>query len=268
MKQPSVFRFGVFELDTQQGELRKHGLKIKLHDQSFHVLLVLLENSGKAVDRKELQQRLWPDNTFVEFENGLNNVVSRLREALGDPADNPRFIETLPRRGYRFVAPVEKVGATDDAVAPQRGTAAGATSWRRWLLAGGMTLVVAAAILAFMAARRTDSAGHHAIAVLPFATAASAKESADEYMAFGMTEALTTELSRAGTLKVISQTSALQYKNTRKPLPVIARELGVRSVVEGSVVREGDQVRFTIQLIDATNDTHLWAQHYSREAGV
>src|SRR5687767_8473785 len=108
VKQSALFRFGVFELDAERSELRKHGLKIKLHDQSFHVLLVLLENPGKPVDRKELQQRLWPDNTFVEFENGLNNVISRLREALGDSADNPRFIETLPRRGYRFLAPVEQ----------------------------------------------------------------------------------------------------------------------------------------------------------------
>jgi TolB-like protein/DNA-binding winged helix-turn-helix (wHTH) protein/Tfp pilus assembly protein PilF len=264
VKQPAVFRFGVFELDTQQGELRKHGLRIKLHDQSFHVLLVLLQNSGKAVERKDLQQRLWPNNTFVEFENGLNNVVSRLREALGDPADNPRFIETLPRRGYRFVAPVEKVG---DAVAPERAMAAGATSWR-WLLVASAIVVLAGAIFAFIAATRTDAPERHAVAVLPFATAASGKESADEYLAFGMTEALTTELSRAGTLRVISQTSALQYKNTNKPLPLIARELGVKSVVEGSVVREGDQVRFTIQLIDASNDTHLWAQHYSRDANV
>lgn len=266
LKQPSRFRFGVFELDTERSELRKHGIKIKLHDQSLSVLLVLLENPGKTVNRKELQERLWPDDTFVEFENSLNNVISRLREALGDSAHSPRFIETLPRHGYRFLAPVEKVGVTDDAVASQRATAS-ATLWRS-LLAGGITLVAVAGILAFMAARRTDSPKHHAIAVLPFATAVSAKESADEYMAFGMTEALTTELSRAGTLKVISQTSALQYKDTKKALPVIARELGVKSVVEGSVVREGDKFRFTIQLIDAANDTHVWAQHYSRDANV
>jgi TolB-like protein/DNA-binding winged helix-turn-helix (wHTH) protein/Tfp pilus assembly protein PilF len=270
VKQPSLFRFGVFELDTERNELRKSGLKVKLHDQSFSVLLVLLERPGRTVERKEIQQRLWPDDTFVEFENGLNNVISRLREALGDSPHSPRFIETLPRHGYRFVAPVELVqpGTGESMAPPPEKTASVANPRRRLLLAGGIAMIAAAAVLAYTVATRTASPAHHAIAVLPFATATSAKESADEYMAFGMTEALTTELSRAGTLKVISQTSALQYKNTRKPLPLVARELGVRSVVEGSVVREGDQVRFTIQLIDATNDTHLWAQHYSRDAQV
>jgi TolB-like protein/Flp pilus assembly protein TadD len=206
----------------------------------------------------------------VEFDHNLNNAISRLREALGDSAESPRFIETVPRRGYRFLAPVETVPAPARE-APARAPAdppesVSASSAHLRLIVLGLVAVVLVGALFYRVmnpqSRRIDS-----VAVLPFVTADSTERSPDEYVAFGMTEALIAELSRVGALKVISQTSVLQYKDKRKPLPEIARELGVGAIVEGSVVNEGGQVRITVQLIDARSDTHLWAQTYRRETG-
>lgn len=262
-------RFGVFEVDPGSGDLWKHGVHIKLHDKPFQVLQALLERPGELVTRKELQERLWPGDTFVEFENGLNNAISRLRETLGDSADSPRFIETVPRRGYRFIAPVEAVvelgGEMGTGSAPAAQVPATAVR-RRLPIALGLAGAIIVAVLLY---RTLNTPSHpiDSVAVLPFVTAVAEEGSPDEVVAFGMTEALIAELSRIGALKVISQTSVLQYKGTRKPLPVIARELGVGAVVEGSVVREGQQVRLTVQLIDARSDTHLWAETYRRDAG-
>jgi TolB-like protein/DNA-binding winged helix-turn-helix (wHTH) protein/tetratricopeptide (TPR) repeat protein len=258
-------RFGAFELDPAAGELSERGIRIRLHDKPYQLLLALLERPGETVTRKALQERLWPGGTFVEFENGINNAVSRLRDALGDSAERPRFIETVPRRGYRFAAPVELAAAdapsavvtlpppADDVAARE----AAPTPTRRlgWLLGAGLA---AAAILLVVLA----------IAVLPFVAANASDGSTDDYLAFGMTDALIGELSRIGALKVISQTSVMQYKGVRKALPAIARELGVGTVVEGSVVHEGDEVRITVQLIDAQTDTHLWTQTYNRDAAT
>ena len=225
------------------------------------------------ISREELRQSLWPADTFVEFDKNLNNAVSRLREALGDVADNPRFVETVPRRGYRFIAPIEKHEPVVANRAPAHPTTVVAPvtttrpAWRALALA-----VVAVAITALVVwiatARRSapppDSV--KTIAVLPFEAADATEGSTDSYIAFGMTEALITELSRVGALKVISQTSVMQYKGLRKPLKQIAAELGAGTIVEGSVLREGEQVRITVQLIDAGTDTHVWAQSYGRES--
>jgi TolB-like protein/DNA-binding winged helix-turn-helix (wHTH) protein/Tfp pilus assembly protein PilF len=270
-------RFGVFEADLDSGELRKHGHRIKLPHQAFRVLQVLLEHPTQVISREELRQSLWPDDTFVEFDHGLNNAVSRLREVLGDAADNPRFVETLPRHGYRFIAPVERLNApVEEPVAavanpapvePPAVTVAVTTSRAVWK--GVALAAVAIAALggwfALDPRSRPASGAQRTIAVLPFEAGDATEDSDDRYVAFGMTEALITELSRVGALKVISQTSVLQYKGVRKPLKQIAGELGAGTIVEGSVLREGDQVRITVQLIDATTDTHLWAQSYGRE---
>ncbi len=201
------FRFGVFEVDPASGDLWKHGVHVKLHDKPFQVLQALLERSGELVTRKELQERLWPGDTFVEFENGLNNAISRLRETLGDSADSPRFIETVPRRGYRFVAPVTVLGEDASAVAAVA-TSVQTRPSRRWLIALlVVTTVVAVAFLYPVLNPRPTPI--NSVAVLPFVTAGLADDSADEYVAFGMTEALISELSRLGNLKVVSQTSVL-----------------------------------------------------------
>lgn len=266
-------RFGAFELDPVSGELRKHGLRVKLRDKPFQVLQALLERPGELITRKELQERLWPADTFVEFENGINNAISRLRETLGDTADNPRFIETVPRRGYRFVAPVEKPGEAPTPLTPVERPSAVTPVTRmratwKWLALAGLAIATLAGWLAVKPrpAPASTSATGQTVAVLPLVAGDTTDGSADNYVAFGMTEALITELSLIGALKVISQTSVMQYKGVRKPLKQIAGELGAGAIVEGSVLREGDQVRITIQLIDARTDTHLWAQSYGRES--
>jgi TolB-like protein/DNA-binding winged helix-turn-helix (wHTH) protein/Flp pilus assembly protein TadD len=264
-------RFGVFEADLEAGELRKHGLRIKLPHQSFRVLQVLLGRPMQVISRDELRQSLWPADTFVEFDHNLNTAVSRLREALGDVADSPRFVETLPRRGYRFIAPVETpeaapAGPAPDELPPAAVPVTTTPVARTWLALSA----VAVAVTALGAWYAVDpgpapSSAPTTVAVLPFEAGDDSDGSTDRYVAFGMTEALITELSRVGALRVISQTSVMQYQGgARKPLKQIANELGAGTIVEGSVLREGDRVRITVQLIDAGTDTHLWAQSYGR----
>jgi TolB-like protein/DNA-binding winged helix-turn-helix (wHTH) protein/Tfp pilus assembly protein PilF len=257
-------RFGVFEVDRSTGQVRRHGFRLKLHDKAFQVLLALLERPGEVVSREALRQRLWPEDVFVDFDNNLNNAVSRLRESLQDSAESPRFIETVPRRGYRFIATVEGHASPAPAVpAAAPGALPSGRRPSRFATAAVVALAVTAAAFALLVYRpwSRTRAPLDSLAVLPFVT----PEAQDEYLAFGVTEALTAELSTIPTLKVISQTSALQYKGVNKALPQIARELGVAAVLEGSVVREGDRVRVTAQLIDATSDTHLWAGSYTRD---
>ena len=265
-------RFGVFELDPRTGELRKAGSRVRLAGQPLRVLERLLERPGDLVTRDELRQELWSADTFVDFERNLNSAIKRLRAALGDSAESPRFIETLPRRGYRFLAPVERIAApsmpsfeaevlTRDATEPGRRNPVRIVPW----LVAAATLMLLAVGLARVA-WRARLPSYQSIAVLPFVLA-SPESSEDEYLAFGLSEALTTELSKLGSLRVISQTSSLQYKDARKPLPVIAKELGVDVVVEGSVQREGNRIRITVQLIEAATDSHLWAETYERDIG-
>lgn len=265
-------RFGAFEVDLRAGELRKQGVKIKLQEQPFQVLQVLLEKPGEVVTREELRQRIWPVDTFVDFEGGVNNAVKRLREALGDKAETPRFIETLPRRGYRFIAAGNGIGSlaaiaegsqkTDDSAVVRRGRRVGF----------GVGLGVAALLLALLGLMPTNFwqrfSGNggapqiRSIAVLPLENMSG--DPSQDYFADGMTEELITGLSQIGALKVISRTSMMQYKGTKKPLPQIARELGVDGIVEGSVRRSTDQVRVTAQLIYGPTDTNLWARSYDR----
>ena len=211
-----AIRFGMFEADFRAGELRKQGIKVKLQDQPFEVLQVLLQHPGEVVTREELRAKIWPSDTFVDFDVGINNAIKRLREALGDSAETPGFIETLPRHGYRFI---------------------GTTS---------------------ASPRKFGS-----LAVLPLENLSRDPE--QEYFAEGLTEALITTLAKIGELRVVSRTSAMQYQGVRKPLPEIARELGVEAIVEGTVLRAGDRVRITAQLIDAARELHLWAESYERD---
>lgn len=251
--QPAV-RFGAFEVNPRTGELRKQGLHIKLHEKPLQVLLALLEHPGDVVTRKELQERLWPGDTFVEFENGLNNTISRLREALGDTAETPRFIETLPRRGYRFLAEVSQ------AMPPPPSRAA---SFRPWLIVFGSVLGVSLAIGAAFRLPPGHNQAIRSLAVLPFRNLGTG--TADDYFAGGMTDAVTTELAKLGVSKVISETSVAQFKDTKKSVPEIARALEVDAIVEGAVLREGNQVRITVQLIRADTDRHVWAESYERQ---
>lgn len=250
---PARLAFGAFEADVESGEVRKHGIRIKLHDREFHVLLALLERPGQVVTRGELQQRLWPGNSFVEFENGLNNAISRLREALGDTAESSRFIETVPRHGYRFVAPTARSSAAAVRASAFRSRPARAALILLALSATGLLVQSLA-----HRTRRIDS-----LAVLPFRNLGPSQ--ADDYFADGMTDAVTTELAKLGVSKVISETSVAQFKDTKESITEISRALGVDAVVEGAVDRQGNQVRITVQLIRADTDRHIWADSYERQ---
>ena len=249
--QPAV-RFGSFEVNPRTGELRKQGLHIKLHEKPLQVLLALLEHPGEVVTRKELQERLWPGDTFVEFENGLNNAISRLREALGDTAESPRFIETVPRHGYRFLPEVSPAMPVSRAA-----------NLRPWLVVFGSVLGVSLIIGAVFRLPTSRKQVIRSLAVLPFRNLGTG--TSDDYFAGGMTDAVTTELAKLGVSKVISETSVVQFKDTKKPVREIAHTLGVDAIVEGAVLREGNQVRITVQLIGADTDRHLWAESYQRQ---
>ena len=279
MPPPRTIRFGVFELDVRSGELRKQGRKIRLEGQPVHILICLLENPGELVTREELHRRLWPADTYVNFEHGLNAAVKRLRRALNDSADNPRFVETLPRRGYRFLAPVESVRAEEDTPVvpevlekpepaleePSRAEAHRRVAPMQWLLAwkkfGLALLVVFGILIAWMLRpKNTRSPVIRSLAVLPLENLSH--DPSQDYFADGMTDELITELGQISELRVISRTSVMTYKGARKSLPQIARELNVETVVEGTVLRSGDQVRITAQLVQAPADKQLWAQSY------
>jgi len=277
-------RFGVFEADLSSGELRKHDLRIKLQDQPFQILAMLLEHPGEVLTREELHRKLWPRDTFVDFDHGLNNAINRLRDALNDSAEVPRFIETLPRRGYRFICQVESelipdsLAAREKSLEPSGNYQAGSVAatrtprpwWRsRWAAWGGAALVLS--LLFGFAVNiwkgRFSSSAHamriEAIAVLPLENLTG--DSSQEYFADGMTDALITNLAQVSSLRVISRASTMRYKGAHDPLADVARKLNVDAFVEGSVARSGNRVRITAQLIDAGSDRHLWAHSYESD---
>jgi TolB-like protein/DNA-binding winged helix-turn-helix (wHTH) protein/Flp pilus assembly protein TadD len=274
-------RFGVFEMDLRAGELRKHGMQVRLQKQPFQVLAMLLEHPGEVVTREELQKSLWAVDTFVDFDHGLNKTINKIREALGDSAESPRFVETVSRRGYRFLAEVKNVDV-DAATVPIPGTevrsgpqdsevaktvsqpitherAARSLTWGRLGAVLAMGLVILAGWLLYLKNRPASSL-IRSLAVLPLESLSG--DASQDYFADGMTDELITDLGQISALRVISRTSVMSYKRVRKPLPQIARELNVDGVVEGTVLRSGNQVRITAQLIKASDDKHLWAHSY------
>jgi len=263
--EPARVRFGPFELDRNSGELSKFGHKLRLQDQPFQILCLLLERPGEVVTREELQQKLWPSDTFVDFDHGLNNAIKRLREVLHDSAEKPRYIETLPRRGYRFIAVLEPARQESEVVATVPPIKSGSWGTSRWWLvcAAALLLLIGVGTALFLSRRRKPEAPTiRSVAVLPLENVSG--DPAQDYFADGITDALTTELAQVSSLRVISRTSAMQYKNPKKALKQIAQELNVDAVVEGSVRRDGDRVWLAAQLIDAAADRHLWAKSYER----
>jgi len=263
-----TYRFGDFEFDPTSGELRKDGLKVRLQEQPFQILTLLLKRPGEVVTREEVRQALWPGDTFVDFDVGLNSAVKRLRDALSDSADSPRFVETLPRRGYRFIAPLETPPRSPPATPEEtpRPALPPRSRLRSWGGAAAAVAVVAGLIVTGTWPRlrgQLASAPIRSLAVLPFENLTGDAE--QDYFADGMTDAVITDLAQLRALRVISRTSVTQYKLAKKALPRIAEELGVDAVVEGTVSRSGDRVRITAQLIQAATDRHLWAQSYERE---
>jgi TolB-like protein/DNA-binding winged helix-turn-helix (wHTH) protein len=264
-------RFGIFEVDLHAGRLTKHGSHLKLQEQPFQVLAMLLEKPGELVSREELRNRLWP-RTIVDFDHGLNKAINKIRDALGDSAENPRFVETVARRGYRFLADVEVIKAPS----PQSKTTPGvvgsadhasvlARVWkqrhsRAWRLLGfGQALLLVAALL-WIVYPWNSSSKIRSLAVLPLENLSG--DASQDYFADGMTEELITDLGQISTLRVISRSSVMSYKSAPKPLAEVARELNVQAVVEGSVLRSGERVRITAQLIEVPADRHIWAHSY------
>jgi TolB-like protein/DNA-binding winged helix-turn-helix (wHTH) protein/Tfp pilus assembly protein PilF len=294
-------RFGVFEADMEAGELRKHGLRLKLSEQPFQILAMLVARPGEVVSREVLRERLWPSDTFVDFDHGLNNAVMRLREVLGDSSDHPRFIETLPRRGYRFIAPVEFKNSTSENQSPEvitvektvgvpdvsskKGSGnsdalpnvAPGQHGRRFSIS--RIALLAAAVLVGSAlisgitvhyvrsvnASKGKANRSSSLVVLPLENLSGDKE--QDYFADGMTDDLIANLAKIRSLRVISRSTAMAYKGTHKPLPQIANELNVDAVVEGTVMRVGNRVRITAELVQVSTDQHLWADTYESPIG-
>ena len=298
---PRKVRFGVFEADMEAGELRKHGLRLKLSEQPFQILAMLVARPGEVVSREVLRERLWPSDTFVDFDHGLNNAVMRLREVLGDSSDHPRFIETLPRRGYRFIAPVEFKNSTSENQSPEVITVektvgvsdvsskngsgnsdalpnvAPGQHGRRFSIS--RIALLAAAVLVGSAlisgitvhyvrsvnASKGKANRSSSLVVLPLENLSGDKE--QDYFADGMTDDLIANLAKIRSLRVISRSTAMAYKGTHKPLPQIANELNVDAVVEGTVMRVGNRVRITAELVQVSTDQHLWADTYESPIG-
>ena len=258
----TVLRFGVFELDPQAGELRKSGIRLKLQKQPLQILTILLQHPDEIVTREELRSQIWSADTFVDFDNSLNTSINKLRDALGDTSGSPRFIETVPRRGYRFIAPVTRVGPAAPVLAAHVTTK---RPWRWAILVAGVTV---AAIVIYFALVRKRAPGYPAstrirsIAVLPLRNLSPDPE--QQYFSDGMTDELITSLAKVPNLRVISHTSVERFKQTKELLPQIGRDLGVDAIVEGTVLRSGDSIRISAQLIDARSDRHLWAESYNR----
>jgi TolB-like protein/DNA-binding winged helix-turn-helix (wHTH) protein/Tfp pilus assembly protein PilF len=256
-------RFGVFEADFHSGELRKSGMKIKLHAQPLAVLRVLLERPGEVVTREELQQKLWGNNTFVDFDHGLNKTINKLRDALTDNADAPRYIETLPRRGYRFIAPVTTTPpAVEPLPSPEPQSKAHFVQWAA--LAVAALLVFGIYWFGFRTRAQHVAAvpTKAMLAVLPFENLSG--DDSEDYFADGLTEEMIAQLGQLQptNLGVIARTSAMRYKHTKESIAQIGHELGVNYLLEGSVRLAGQRVRITAQLIQAGDQTHLWAESY------
>jgi TolB-like protein/DNA-binding winged helix-turn-helix (wHTH) protein/tetratricopeptide (TPR) repeat protein len=275
--QTPVVRFGIYEMSLQSGELRKGGVRVRVQQQPLKLLEILLERPGQVVTREELRNRLWPNESFGDFDQAVNIAIAKLRGALSDSADNPRFVETLPKRGYRFIA---EVSISESEPPPSRSesglseppgeqfrepSSTPARKRLQWLkartaIASALILVLVPLLIFLFRSWNRPPTAIRSIAVLPLENLSG--DAGQDYFADGVTDQLITDLAQISALRVISRTSAMAYKGARKPLPEIARELHVDAVVEGTVLRSGQQVRITAQLIQASADSHLWADSY------
>ena len=270
---PRLVLFSDFQFDLDTYELIRHGIRVRLPEQPCRVLSLLVGRPGELVTRQELCREIWGQDTFVDFEHGLNNCIKQIRATLGDDSEIPRYIETIPKRGYRFLAAVETPGEeiaqpSANSISASPSDAAAGPDWRsRFSFRVFLALVAAVLVVAFGAWRisrsKIERTQIKSIAVLPLANLSG--DPAQDYFADGMTEELTTDLGQISALRVISRTSAMHYKGTNKTLPEIARELHVDAVIEGSVERSGERVRITAQLVEASTDRHLWARRYERD---
>lgn len=282
------FRFGLFEADVARNTLTRKGVRVKMQDQPFRVLILLLENSSEIVTREQLRHKLWPEGTYVDFDGSLNVILKKLRAAIDDDSENPRFIETVPRRGYRFIAPVTEVSepqeeagrraaratehggsAAEPLIVPAPAPASTVSS-RRLLAAVTVALVLlvgAAVAYRMRSPRPTEATAQKRVmlAILPFQNLSN--DPAQDYFSDGLTEETITDLGQLSPehLGVIARTSAMVYKHTDKTVSQIGQELGVDYILEGSVRRNGEKARISAQLIRVKDQTHLWARNYDRD---
>ena len=270
---PTKLLFRDYELDPGGFELRRAGHRIRLERKPMELLILLAENQGQLIAREEIIEKIWGKGLFFDAENGINNAVRKIRSVLNDDAEQPRFVETTFGKGYRFIAPVERVAEPPAWPAPAATVSSvkSPTFRSRRLLILTLcivVLVVGPFIFNVAGIRSRIFAGGeppiHSIVVLPLENLSG--DPNQEYFADGMTDALITDLAKMREVKVISRTSAMQYKGAHRPLPEIARALSVDGVVEGSVVRSGSRVRITAQLIYAPTDRHLWAESFEGSA--
>lgn len=269
----AAYKFGQFILVPSQKRLLSDREIVPVGPKVFDTLVLLVENQGRLIPKEEFFKALWP-NSVVE-EQALAHNISQLRKALGDPAEDPKFIETVPKRGYRFIATV-RASAEPTASPVSRaisGAAPSSTPPVQSPRRGAMGVLAAVLVLAAGAIaslyfphsgpKIADVPAIHSLAVLPLQNLSGDKE--QEYFADGMTDALITDLAQIGSLRVISETSARQFKGSRETLPQIGRDLKVDAVIEGTVARAEGRVRITAQLIEASSDHHLWAKSYERD---
>jgi pentatricopeptide repeat protein len=280
----AVRRFGAFEVNLQSGELRKNGMRLRLSGQPFQVLAVLVQRPREVVTREELHSKLWPADTFVDFDHGLNNAVARIREVLDDSSVTPRYIETIPRRGYRFITDVRLEPLTspvDPALIPaDENTRSDASSLsvppaarrdfysrhlRRMLAAIAVLIIFALGSFLYRisSGKSAKQPTISSLAVLPLKNLSG--DPSQEYFADGMTEAIIGRLSAIHDLRVISRTSVMSFKDTKLSLPEIAGKLHVDALIEGSVIRDGNRIRVHAQLIRAASDEHFWSEEYDCE---
>jgi TolB-like protein/DNA-binding winged helix-turn-helix (wHTH) protein/Tfp pilus assembly protein PilF len=268
----STWQFGAFELDTRGGELRKEGNPVKLQPQPFRVLTLLVERAGDLVTRDELKRALWGEETYVDFERGLNFCINQARGALGDSAESPQFIQTIPRRGYRFIAPVTRSesvpirSSVPSEPVHREVTTRRTVGWQFVTIAAVLATLIAAAT--FLGRRATTppakSDGRRMIAVLPLEDLSA--DPGNAWFGDGLTEELIAQLGRVSPerLGVIARTSAMAYRGSNKTVADIGRELRVSHVLEGSVRRDGSRVRVTVQLVDVSDQSPVWSETYDR----
>ena len=265
-------RFRDYELDPEEFELCRAGHRLRLERKPMELLILLAENQGHLVKREEIIEKIWGKDFFFDAENGINNAIRKIRSALHDNPEQPLFVETSLGRGYKFIAPVERIPEASGSPAPEGGVIPQEPTifrWRRaWVPALGAAALVAAVFAFNIAGVRSRIFARgvpaiHSIAVLPLENLSG--DPSQEYFADGMTDALITELAQFSSLRVISRTSAMHYKGSRQPLPAIARELNVDAIVEGSMTRSGNRVRINVQLLEARSDRHLWAKAYEND---
>lgn len=283
----SVYVFGPFRVDFEYCEIRKHGIRLHFQNQPFRILRFLIERPGQLISRQEIQEELWPGLSTVETDDSLNSSVKKLRETLGDDPGKPLYIETIPRKGYRFIAPIkmevqevpsrenqaaadEPSWLTEETAVQARAVPAEPLGWRRYRKPGTigvLTLIAIAGLLSITAflKRAGADAQIHSIAVLPFENLSG--DSSQDYFAEGLTDAVTTDLAQIGAVKVISRASANHFKKDYQTLVKIGQELGVDAVVEGTVARSGGRVRVNARLISTGDDRNLWAQSFERDTG-